>query len=120
MAKPGGDPSSGISLGDALILPSAIRHVGGAKLNQALVRNVRTCRSDAIGTPALPPISDVLLSRSNCLSFELRTFHPSVGMVDHPQRVINVARFGKWEHRGSLDIRPERKLLGPRRQQQRH
>ena len=27
--------------------PSGIRHVGGAKLNQALVRNVRTCRSDA-------------------------------------------------------------------------
>src|SRR6266516_1708142 len=29
--------------------PSGIRHVGGAKLNQALVRNVRTCRSDANG-----------------------------------------------------------------------
>ncbi len=26
-----------------------IRHVGGAKLNQAFVRNVRTCRSDAKG-----------------------------------------------------------------------
>ena len=29
--------------------PSGIRHAGGAKLNQALVRNVRTCRSDAKG-----------------------------------------------------------------------
>src|ERR1700674_4498387 len=29
--------------------PSGIRHVGGAKLNQALVRNVRTCRSDVKG-----------------------------------------------------------------------
>src|SRR5262252_10942761 len=29
--------------------PSGIRHIGGAKLNQALVRNVRTCRSDAKG-----------------------------------------------------------------------
>ena len=29
--------------------PSSIRHVGGAKLNQALVWNVRTCRSDAKG-----------------------------------------------------------------------
>src|SRR5215467_8328987 len=29
--------------------PSGIRHVGGAKLNQALVRNVRTCSSDAKG-----------------------------------------------------------------------
>ena len=29
--------------------PNGIRHVGGAKLNQALVRNVRTCRSDAKG-----------------------------------------------------------------------
>src|SRR3954447_24035949 len=29
--------------------PRGIRHVDGAKLNQALVRNVRTCRSDAKG-----------------------------------------------------------------------
>jgi hypothetical protein len=29
--------------------PSGIRHAGGAKLNQALVRNARTCRSDAKG-----------------------------------------------------------------------
>src|SRR5215467_12594560 len=42
MSKPGGDPSSGISSGDALDGPSGIRHVDGAKLNQALVRNVRT------------------------------------------------------------------------------
>jgi hypothetical protein len=42
MSKPGADPSSGISLGDALRLPSGIRHGGGAKLNRALVRNVRT------------------------------------------------------------------------------
>jgi len=27
--------------------PSGIRHAGGAKLDQALVWNVRTCRSDA-------------------------------------------------------------------------
>jgi hypothetical protein len=37
MSKPGGDPSSGISSGEAC--PSGIRHVGGAKLNQALGRN---------------------------------------------------------------------------------
>ena len=43
MSEPGGDPSSGISSGDALRLPERIRHVGGAKLDQALVRNVRTC-----------------------------------------------------------------------------
>ena len=42
MSKPGADPSSGMSLEDVLRLPSGIRHVGGAKLNQALVRNVRT------------------------------------------------------------------------------
>jgi len=29
--------------------PSGIRHVGGAKPDQALVRNVRTCRPDAKG-----------------------------------------------------------------------
>src|SRR6266699_5027186 len=33
--------------GEPEACPSGIRHVGGAKLNQALVRNVRTCRSDA-------------------------------------------------------------------------
>ena len=32
--------------------PSGIRHVDGAKLNQALVWNVRTCRSDAKGEVA--------------------------------------------------------------------
>src|SRR5882724_6885604 len=35
--------------------PSGIRHVGGAKLNQALVRNVRTCRSDAKGDVQAAP-----------------------------------------------------------------
>src|ERR1700730_14276852 len=41
MSKPRVDPTFGISSVDVLI-PSDIRHVGGAKLNQALVRNVRT------------------------------------------------------------------------------
>src|ERR1700745_4162229 len=31
------------------VCPSGIRHVDGAKLNQVLVWNVRTCRSDAKG-----------------------------------------------------------------------
>src|ERR1700732_134897 len=35
--------------------PSGIRHVDGAKLNQALVRNVRTCRSDAKGDVQAAP-----------------------------------------------------------------
>jgi hypothetical protein len=39
MSEPGDDPSLGISSGDT---SSGIRHVGGAKLDQALVRNVRT------------------------------------------------------------------------------
>src|ERR1700758_3994368 len=42
MSKPGVDPTSGISSGDVLILPSGIRHVDGAKLNWAFVWNVRT------------------------------------------------------------------------------
>src|SRR6516164_10713117 len=42
MSKPEADPSSGISLEDVLGLTSGIRRIGGAKLNQALVRNVRT------------------------------------------------------------------------------
>src|SRR2546430_14513715 len=44
MSKPGGDPSSGISSGGKPgSCPGGSGHVGGAKLNQALVRNVRTC-----------------------------------------------------------------------------
>ena len=47
MSKPGADPASGISLGDAWSSPSGIRHVGRVNLNRALVRNVRTL-------PAMP------------------------------------------------------------------
>jgi hypothetical protein len=39
----------GSARGNPEVCPSGIRHVDGAKLNQALVRNVRTCRSDAKG-----------------------------------------------------------------------
>src|SRR5580704_9703569 len=41
--------------GNPDICPSGIRHVDGAKLNQALVRNVRTCRSDAKGEVSSAP-----------------------------------------------------------------
>src|SRR5215813_2420238 len=44
MPKPGVDPTSGISSGDGMI-PIGIRHVGGAKHNQAFVWNVRSCSS---------------------------------------------------------------------------
>src|ERR1039457_985822 len=37
----------GSTRGNPEACPSGIRHVGGAKFNQALVRNVRTCCSDA-------------------------------------------------------------------------
>ena len=48
MLKPGVDPSSWDKFGSRPEgWPSGIRHVGGAKLNLALVRNVRTCRTDA-------------------------------------------------------------------------
>src|ERR1017187_1707706 len=47
MSNPGGCHSSGPSLGEAGDGPSGIRHGGGAKLNRALVWNVRTCRTDA-------------------------------------------------------------------------
>jgi hypothetical protein len=40
MSELGGDPSPGISSGDAWDGPSGIRHVGGAKLDQAFVWNV--------------------------------------------------------------------------------
>ena len=39
----------GSARGNPEACPSGIRHVDGAKLNQALVRNLRTCRSDAKG-----------------------------------------------------------------------
>src|SRR5215475_13380779 len=44
MPKPWVDPTSGISSGDGMI-PIGIRHVGGAKHNQAFVWNVRSCSS---------------------------------------------------------------------------
>src|ERR1700682_2063571 len=59
MSKPGADPASGISLGDVLRRPKRIRHVGGAKLNLALVRNVRTwpamAREKAQAAPTARP-----------------------------------------------------------------
>src|SRR6516162_10575325 len=59
MSKPGADPSSGISSGDAWDGPSDIRHVGGAKLDQALVWNVRTYtampREKAQAAPTVRP-----------------------------------------------------------------
>jgi hypothetical protein len=42
VSKADGDPCSGISSADPKTVPSDIRHVGGTKLDQALVRNVRT------------------------------------------------------------------------------
>ena len=50
MPKPGVDASSGTSTGATLeSCPRGIRHLGGAKSDQALVWNVRTCRPDAKG-----------------------------------------------------------------------
>src|SRR5260370_31217807 len=43
MSKPGVTLPPGSARGNPEACPSGIRHVGGAKLNQALVRNVRTC-----------------------------------------------------------------------------
>ncbi len=46
----GGASGSGDKLGgDPEVCPSGIRHIGGAKPDQALVWNVRTCGSDAKG-----------------------------------------------------------------------
>jgi hypothetical protein len=42
MSKPRVDPTFGISSVDVVILTERHPHVDGAKLNQALVRNVRT------------------------------------------------------------------------------
>src|ERR1700686_686104 len=45
---------AGSARGNPEACPSGIRHVGGAKLNQALVRNVRTCAPlDALASDAL-------------------------------------------------------------------
>jgi len=48
--KTGGCCYSGISSGETCLLPGrGVRHKGGATLNQALVWNVGTCRSDDKG-----------------------------------------------------------------------
>src|SRR6516225_6921361 len=49
MSKPGVPLPPGSVRENPEACPSGVRHVGGAKLNQALVRNVGTCRSDAKG-----------------------------------------------------------------------
>src|SRR6266436_8784562 len=71
MSKPGADPPSGISLGDARDGPSGIRHVGGAKLNLALVRNVRTWpampREKAQAAPTARPKVAMRWRGADCL-----------------------------------------------------
>ena len=47
--KTGGLWYSGISSGETCYCLSGVRHKGGATLNQALVWNVGTCRSDDKG-----------------------------------------------------------------------
>ena len=49
MSKPGLTLPPGSARGNPEACPSGIRHVEGAKLNRALVWNVRTCRTDAKG-----------------------------------------------------------------------
>ena len=59
MPNPEADHAPGISSGEFReACPSGIRYVGSAKLNQALVRNVRTCRSDAKEPLQKPSASD--------------------------------------------------------------
>ena len=71
MSEPGDDPSSGISSGDARYGPSGIRHVGGAKLDQALVRNVRTYtampREKAQAAPTARPKVPMRRLGADCL-----------------------------------------------------
>src|SRR5215468_2986120 len=71
MSKPGGDPSSGINSGDAWDGPSGIRHVDGAKLNQALVWNVRTytamLREKAQAAPTARPKVPMRRLGAHCL-----------------------------------------------------
>ena len=49
--KPGVDVSLGMSAGGRVYCPGGIRHKGGENADQALVRNVGTCHSDAKGKP---------------------------------------------------------------------
>src|SRR6476646_2715352 len=71
MPKPGGCHSSGISLGDVLRLPKRHRHGGGAKLNLALVRNVRTWpampREKAQAAPTARPKVPMRRRGADCL-----------------------------------------------------
>src|ERR1700758_792174 len=76
MSKPGVGPSSGISLGDAWDGPSGIRHVGGATLNLALVRNVRTLpamlREKAQAAPTARPKVPMRRRGADCLVVALK------------------------------------------------
>jgi hypothetical protein len=71
MSKPTVGPSFGISLGDAGDCPSGIRRVGGAKLDQALVWNVRTYpampREKAQAVPTVRPKVPMRRQGAHCL-----------------------------------------------------
>src|ERR1039458_10154981 len=76
MSKPGADPASGISLGDAGDGPSGIRHIGGAKLNRALVWNVRTWpampREKVQAAPTARPKVPMRRRGADCLVIALK------------------------------------------------
>src|SRR6516164_3452235 len=71
MSKPRGGQSFGIILGDARDCPRGIRHVDGAKLNQALVWNVRTYtampREKAQAAPTARPKVPMRRLGAHCL-----------------------------------------------------
>src|ERR1022692_1393119 len=76
MSKPGAGPASGISLGDARDGPSGIRHIGGAKLNRALVWNVRTWpampREKVQAAPTARPKVPMRRRGADCLVIALK------------------------------------------------
>src|ERR1700730_14245074 len=89
MSKPRVDPTFGISSVDVLI-PSDIRHVDGAKLNQALVRNVRTWpampREKAQAAPTARPKVPMRRRGADCSVEEAIAEHETAQNAFHENR----------------------------------
>src|SRR6202140_3174249 len=87
MSKPGADPSPGTSSGGCPEdCPSGIRHVGGAKLNLALVWNVRTWpampREKAQAAPTARPKVPMRGRGADCLVVAMKQPRPYVRRYD--------------------------------------
>src|SRR3954465_10552570 len=99
--------------------PSDIRHVGGAKPDQALVWNVRTCRPDAKGDVQAAQTARIRVPMRGTGAEGLQCSaatqsQPVAGGALWPRQSRFPSRMGMAEHREPYDARVSRTVLGAR------